>query len=186
MRHLPSAFCFLPFAWQPLGLDLLPKQVQALRTVRGREPVFQVGLVFRVSRRGNLPWGKSDGIIVMLDILRTASGLFCKSMKGIFTHYRAVLVAGVMFLLVGVVGLSTATRMPCLQACGGPWHTYKATHMSESEQHQSSVTHAAESAEVVVAKTKTSPPRDVPHQETVSLPLAITLQTHHFRSPPLL
>ena len=53
-----------PLPRQPLRLDLLRKQVQALRTVRRREPVFQVGLIFRVSRRSVLPWGKSDGIIV--------------------------------------------------------------------------------------------------------------------------
>ena len=49
---------------QPRRLDLLRKQVQALGTVRRREPVFQVALIFRVSRRNVLPWGESDGIIV--------------------------------------------------------------------------------------------------------------------------
>jgi len=58
--------------------------------------------------------------------------------------------------------------------------------MSESEQHESSVANAAESAEVVVAKTKASPPRYVPHEEALPVPLPITLQKHHFRSPPVL
>jgi len=175
-----------PLPRQPLRLDLLRRQVQALRTVRRREPVFQVGLIFRVSRRSILPWGSSDGIIVMLDILRAALGLFHESMRGIIARYRAVLVASIMFLLVGVVALSTATRRPCLQAYSGPWHTYKAAHMTESEQQESSVTNAAESAEVVVAEPKASPPRYVPRQETLPLPLPITFQIHHFRSPPVL
>jgi hypothetical protein len=160
--------------------------VQALGTVKRREPVFQVGLIFRVSRRNVLPWGKPDGIIVTLDDLRATLGLFYKSMRGIMAHYRGVFVASIMFLLVGVVALSTATRRPCLQAASGAWHTYKAGHMSESEQHESSVTNAAESAEVVVAETKASPPRYVPREETLPVTLPITFQKHHFRSPPVL
>jgi hypothetical protein len=107
-------------------------------------------------------------------------------MRGIIARYRAVFVASIMFLLVGVVALSTATRRPWLQACSGPWHTYKASHMSESERHESSVANAAEAAEVVVTKTKASPPRYVPHEEALPVPLPITLQRHHFRSPPVL
>jgi hypothetical protein len=122
----------------------------------------------------------------MLDIPRAPLGLSHESMKRIVARYRAVLVASIMFLLVGVVALSTATRRPCLQASSGPWHTCKASHMTESEQQESSVTHAAESAEVVVAETKASPPRYVPHEETLPLPLPITFQKHHFRSPPVL
>jgi len=113
-------------------------------------------------------------------------GLFRESMRGIIARYRAVLVASIMFLLVGVVALSTATRRPCLQATSGPWHTYKAGHMTESEQHESAVTNAAETAEVVVAGTKTPPPRHVPHKETLPVTLPITFQKHHFRSPPVL
>jgi hypothetical protein len=122
----------------------------------------------------------------MLDILKAALGLFYKSMRETIARYRAVFVPSVMLLLAGVVCLSTATRMPCLQACGGPWHTYKASHMSESEQQESSVSNAAESAEVVVAKTKASPPRYVPREETLPVTLPITFSRHHFRSPPVL
>jgi hypothetical protein len=107
-------------------------------------------------------------------------------MRGIIARYRAVFVASIMFLLVGVVALSTACRRPCLQVSSGPWHTYKASHMSESQQQESSVTHAAESAEVVVAETKAPPPRYVPHEETLPVTLPITFQKHHFRSPPVL
>ena len=107
-------------------------------------------------------------------------------MRGIIARYRAVSVASIMFLLVGVVALSTATRRPCSQVCSGAWHTYKASHMSESEQQESSVTNAAESDDVVMAETKASPPRDVPHEEMLPLPLPITSQEYHFRSPPVL
>jgi len=122
----------------------------------------------------------------MLDVLRAGLGVFRESMSGIIARYRAVFGASIMFLLVGVAALSTATRRPCLQACSGPWHTYKASHMSESEQHESSVANAVESAEVVVAKTKASPPRYVPHEEALPVPLPITFSRHHFRSPPVL
>ena len=107
-------------------------------------------------------------------------------MKRIIASYGRVFLASIMFLLVGVVALSTATRRPCLQACSGPWHTYKASHMTESEQQESSVTNAAESAEVVVGKTKASPPRYVPREETLPVTLPITFSRHHFRSPPVL
>jgi hypothetical protein len=107
-------------------------------------------------------------------------------MKRIIASHGRVFAASIMFLLVGVVALSTATRRPCLQACSAPWHTYKASHMTESEQHESSVTIAAESAEVVGAETKDSPPRYVPREETLPVTLPITFQKHHFRSPPVL
>jgi hypothetical protein len=145
-----------------------------------------VRLVIRISYQNVLPSGKSDGIIVTLDTLRAALGYFHESMRGIIARYQAVFVPGVMLLLVGVVGLSAATRMPCLRACSGPWHTYKASHMSVSEQHESSVTHVAESAEVVVAETKASPSRYVPHAETLPITLPITFQKHRLRSPPVL
>jgi len=154
--------------------------------VRKTEPVFQVTLIFRVARRSILPRGKSDGIIDMLDILRAALGLLHESKKRIIASYGRVFVAGIMFLLVGVVALSTATRRPCLQTCSGPWHTYKASHMTEPQQQESSVTPAAESAEAVVAETKAPPARYVPHEETLPVTLPITFQKHHFRSPPVL
>ena len=122
----------------------------------------------------------------MLDIPRALLGLFHESMKRIIARYRAVSVASIMFLLVGVVALSTATRRPGLQACSGPWHIYKASHMTESEQHESSVSNAAESGEVVVEEIKASPPRYVPHEETLPIALPLTVQKHHFRSPPFL
>jgi len=112
--------------------------------------------------------------------------LFDKMMRGIFARYRAVSVASIMILLLGVVALSTASRRPCLHACSGAWHTYKASHMTESGQHQSSVTPAAESAENYVTEIQTSPRHYVPHHETLPIPLPLALQEHHFRSPPYL
>lgn len=154
--------------------------------MRRTEPVFQVGLIFRISRRSTLPCGKSDGIIDMSDILRAALGLSREGMKRIIASYGRVFVASIMFLLVGVVALSTATRRPCLQTTSGPWHTYKASYMTEPQQQESSVTHAAESAEAVVAETKAPPARYVPHEETFPVNLPITFQKHLLRSPPVL
>ena len=106
-------------------------------------------------------------------------------MNRIIALYRRVFAAGIVFLLVGVVALSTATRQPCLRACSGSWHTYKAGHMIESEQPESSVTKAAESAAHVVAETEASPPSYVPCEETLPIALTLTVHQHHFRSPPL-
>jgi hypothetical protein len=107
-------------------------------------------------------------------------------MKRITELSRSVFSAGIMLLLVGVVALSTATRRPYLRVCSGPWHTYKASHLAPSEQREKSVTKAAESADDVVAETKASPPSYVPCEETLPITLTLTVQKHHFRSPPFL
>ena len=107
-------------------------------------------------------------------------------MNRISARYGRVSVTSVMFLLVGVIALSTAGRQPCLRACTGPWHTYKVSHMIESEQHESAVTKADETAEDVVAETETLPPSYVPFEETLPLALSLIVQKHHFRSPPFL
>ncbi len=122
----------------------------------------------------------------MLKVLGTLSGFTFKDMERIIARYRRLFAASVMFLLVGVVALSIATRRPCLQARSGPWHTYKAGHMNESEQHEISATDAAEVARDDEAETKTSPPRYVPHEEILPIALSLTFQRRHFRSPPVL
>jgi hypothetical protein len=122
----------------------------------------------------------------MLNIPRGILGLFYESMKRIIADHRRLSVASVMFLLVGVVALSTATRRPCLRARSGAWHIYKASRMTEAQQKEISVTKAAEPAEVVVADAEASPPRYVPHEEMLPIGLPLALQKHHFRSPPLL
>jgi hypothetical protein len=122
----------------------------------------------------------------MSDILRALLELFYESMKQIIARYSPVFVASIMFLLVGVVALSAATRQPRLRACSGPWHTYKAGHMTEPEQHDICVTNSAESAEIVVAETEASRPRYVPDEEMLPIALPLTVQKHLFRSPPFL
>jgi hypothetical protein len=107
-------------------------------------------------------------------------------MKRIIAISRPAFAAGMLFLLVGVVALSIATRRPYLRACSGSWHTYKAGRMTESEQHEVSATDAAESAEEGVAEVKASPPRYVPHEEILPTALLLTFQRNHFRSPPVL
>lgn len=112
--------------------------------------------------------------------------LFYESMKRTFVRCSPVFLASIVFLLVGVAALSAATRQPCLRACSGPWHTYKAGYMTESEQLEMPVARAAEPAQIVVAETKASRPRYVPDEETIPIALPLTLQKHHFRSPPFL
>ena len=108
----------------------------------GRTSVFDI--------RKNLPRGKSHGMIIRLETLRALSGLYFDSMKRISVRCGRLSVACVMFLLVGVVALSTAGRQPCLRVCTGRWHTYKAGHMAESEQLESAGTEAVEPAKEVV------------------------------------
>jgi hypothetical protein len=109
-------------------------------------------------------------------------------MDQISTRYRQFLVCSVILLMVGVTVLSTGTRQPCLRAPSGPWHTYKAGHMAESAQQDSSTAgEAVAPAEIVLAETEAAPPR---HRYTPcdeALPATLTLVVHrpHFRSPPL-
>jgi hypothetical protein len=105
-------------------------------------------------------------------------------MERIITNSRPVFAAGILFLLAGVVALSTATRRPNLRACSGSWHTYKAGHFTESEQNEIGAAQAAESVEGVVAEPETSPPSYIPFNEALPIAFALTVHRHHFRSPP--
>ena len=122
----------------------------------------------------------------MLDILRGLLALFYESMKRIIARYSPVFVASIMFLLVGVVALSAASRQPRLRACSGPWHTYKGGHMTEPEPREISVANAAEPAQIVVAETKAPRPRYFPDNEALPVALPLTVQKYLFRSPPFL
>jgi len=123
----------------------------------------------------------------MLDNPSALSGFLYEGMKRIIGRYgRLSSLASVVILLVGVVALSAASRQPCPQACSGTWHTYKAGHMTESERQEISAPDAAESAEDGGAETKASPPHYLPHEETLPIALPLTVQKHHFRSPPFL
>jgi hypothetical protein len=148
---------------------------------RPGEPAFQVAVISRVSHSRGLLKGNSYGNIVCWVL----SGFFKEDMKRTVALNRRVFPAAIMFLLVGVVALSTATRQPCLRACTGPWHTYKASHFTPSEQHESSVTPAAETADDVVAETQAAPPSYVPCEETLPVAITLVVHRHHFRSPPL-
>lgn len=107
-------------------------------------------------------------------------------MQRIITRYRLFLVTGLMLLLVGVVGLSIGTRRPCLHVRSGPWHTSKAGRMNESAPHESAVSKAAETTDDVVAEVNATRPSYFPHEEILPGALPLTLQRHHFRSPPFL
>ena len=127
----------------------------------------------------------SDGSIIYGCCKGSFGELFYKSMKRILAH-RRLFVASHVFVLVGMIALSSATRRPCLQACSGPWHTYKASHMTELEPAEMPVAQSSESTQIVVAETKTSRSRYIPDEEMLPVALPLTLQKHHFRSPPSL
>jgi hypothetical protein len=107
-------------------------------------------------------------------------------MKRIVPRCGRLFAATVMSLLVGVIALSITTRRPFLQVRSGPWHTYKASHLTESEQHASSVANPVRLAADEEAKAKASPPRYVPDEETLPNALQLAVQKQHFRSPPVL
>ena len=92
----------------------------------------------------------------------------------------------VVFLLVGVAALSVATRRPYREAGKGAWHISKAGHMTEAESQGSSAPQTAEFRDDVEAETGPSPEISVPHAESLPQPLALIVQKHHFRSPPVL
>jgi len=105
-------------------------------------------------------------------------------MNRTITVYRLVFAVGVVSLLVGVFALSTASRRPFLRPCSRLWHTCKAGHLSESEQHLSPVTKATEVAEDIGAEAEVIATRDVPCEEVLPTGLALIIYKHPFRSPP--
>ncbi len=106
-----------------------------------------------------------------------------KRLPAISGHAFAV---SVVFLLVGVAALSVATRRPYHEAGKGAWHISKVGHMIEAESHGSRVTQPAELTDGVEAETGPSPETYVAHKELLPDALALIIQKHHFRSPPVL
>jgi len=98
---------------------------------------------------------------------------------------RAFAVSAV-FLLLGVAALSFATRQPYPEAGKGAWHISKVGHMMEAGSHESSVTPPVELTDDVEAGTGSSLETYVPHNELLPDALALIVQRHHFRSPPVL
>ncbi|MGA2073524.1 MAG: hypothetical protein ABSH52_08455 [Terriglobia bacterium] len=107
-------------------------------------------------------------------------------MKRIFETSGRAFALSVLFLLAGVIALSTATRRPYLVACTGSWHISKAGHMTEAETHECGVAQAAELADEVQAETRPSPVAYVSREELLPNTLALVVHKHHFRSPPFL
>jgi hypothetical protein len=105
-------------------------------------------------------------------------------MNRIIPVYRLVFAAGIVSLLVGVCALSTATRSPFLRPCTRLWHTSKAGHLSESEQHLSPATEATEVAEDIGPENEAAATRDVPREEVLPTAFALIVYKHPFRSPP--
>jgi hypothetical protein len=56
--------------------------------------------------------------------------------------------------------------------------------MAEPQPLAMPITNATASPKVVVTELEASHPRYVPHEEALPVALPVTLQKHHFRSPP--
>ncbi len=107
-------------------------------------------------------------------------------MKRLLAISGPAFAVSVVFLLVGVAALSAATRRPYREAGKGAWHIYKVGHMIEAEGHGSSVTQPAELTDDVEVGTGPSAETYAPHKELLPDALALIIQKHHFRSPPVL
>jgi hypothetical protein len=107
-------------------------------------------------------------------------------MKRLLAISGPAFAVSVVFLLVGVAALSAATRRPYREAGKGAWHISKVGHMIEAEGHGSSVTQPAELTDDVEVGTGPSPETYAPHKELLPDALALIIQKHHFRSPPVL
>ena len=70
-----------------------------------------------------------------------------KYMSRFLLHSRRVMGASIVVLLMVIVALSTATRQPGLEVSTGPWHTWKAGHMTTVEGQETSETRSTASSE---------------------------------------
>ena len=95
----------------------------------------------------------------------------------------------ILVLLAGVAVLSAATREPCLRACTGPWHVWKAGHMAKTEGLEVRglrVMAEAQGPEAAPEDSPTlSPSLPVPDEEIAPLSRPIIFQIRNFRSPPI-
>ena len=134
--------------------------------------------------------GWFDGIIDMHEMLRAALSFLDENMARILLHSRRILAASVLLLLVGVVALSTATRRPCLEGSTGPWHTWKAGHMTTAEGQEACKLRVTAEVNTLQAAPQESPAPApsiyLPHEETIPPALPLIAQIRHFRAPPTL
>jgi hypothetical protein len=111
-------------------------------------------------------------------------------MTRILLRSRRLLAVSILLLLAGVVVLSAATRKPCLHVCTGPWHVWKAGHMTKTEGQEAyklRMATVAQTSQAAPEESLTSPPSIyLPHEETIPLANSIVIQIRHFRSPPTL
>ena len=124
----------------------------------------------------------------MVENLRVPLALLLESMMRILLRSRRLMAVSILLLLAGVFVLSTATRRPCLQVRTGPWHLWKAGHMTKSEGHETCklrVTAEARTRQTAPEESPASPPAIYfPHEETIPPILSLVDQIRHFRSPP--
>ncbi|MFZ0963591.1 MAG: hypothetical protein WAO35_22235 [Terriglobia bacterium] len=113
-----------------------------------------------------------------------------ESMARIVLRSRRLMAVSILFLLAGVVILSTATREPCLQASSAPWHLWKAGHMTESEGQETCklrVTAEAQTPQTTSTNSLiTLPLIYFSREETIPPVNSIVARIRHFRSPPTL
>jgi hypothetical protein len=109
-------------------------------------------------------------------------------MTRILLRSRRVMAVSILVLLAGVVVLSAATRKPCLHACTGPWHVWKAGHMTKTEGLE--VRGLRVTAEVlapeVAPQDSPLPTIYLPHEDRTPPANSIVIQIRNFRSPPFL
>jgi hypothetical protein len=126
----------------------------------------------------------------MLEKLRAALGFLDKDMARIQLHSRRFVAVSFLLLLAGVVVLSAATRRPCLKVSTGPWHTWKAGHMTKAEGQEACKLRANTELSALQAAPQGSPAPApsiyLPHDETIPPALPLIAQIRHFRAPPTL
>ena len=93
---------------------------------------------------------------------------------------------GILFLLVGIVALSAATRRPYLRPGGGSWHLCKAGHFSESEGPKGLAIKADTLSDDPQPQTEAPLSAYVPCEEVLAAALALTVHEPYFRPPPSL
>ena len=114
--------------------------------------------------------------------------LFLESMTRFLLRSRRLMAVSILIVLAGLVVLSAATRRPCLHACTGPWHVWKAGYMNEPEALELGrlrVTAEAHTPQTAPQESPTpAPTAYVPREEAIPPAIPLIAQTRHFRLHP--
>lgn len=115
--------------------------------------------------------------------------LFYERMTRILLRSRRLMAVSILLLLAGVVVLSAATRKPYLHVRTGPWHAWKAGHMTQPEGQEACKLHITTEAQTQAAAQDSialTPSIYSPHEENIPPANSIVAQIRHFRPPPTL